>query len=179
MEIERRWFVEGWPEDTEGTPKMDILREEEMDQGYVTIEPSVRIRREALVRGTECTEASVRHMLNMKSGRGIARKEVEFPIPEDQYKEVEDLIDKPLIQKVRRTYMLPDGLHLEVSKVDEGLPSEFWYAEVEYASVEQGRAWDPAACGLGSYLANDVTDQPGQSMAAYWAMTRLDEGKAD
>ena len=44
---------------------------------------------------------------------------------------------------------------------------------VEFGSEEQARSWDPAACGLGEYLADDVTEKPGQSMSAYWTRTRL------
>ena len=62
---------------------------------------------------------------------------------------------------------------LEVNHVDEGQPTEFWYAEVEYDSVEQARGWDPASCGLADYLNDDVTGQPGQSMGEYWVQTRL------
>ena len=38
---------------------------------------------------------------------------------------------------------------------------------------EAAKAFDPAAVGLGRYLARDVTMQPGQSMGAYWITTRL------
>jgi len=48
------------------------------------------------------------------------------------------------LKKERRTYRLPDGLHLEVNHVDEGLPTEFWYAEIEYETEEQALAWKPA-----------------------------------
>ena len=65
------------------------------------------------------------------------------------------------------------GLRLEVNHVDGGLPSEFWYAEVEFSSVEAAKAFEPAAVGLGDYLVDDVTNQPGQSMGDYWESTRL------
>ena len=73
---------------------------------------------------------------------------------------------------MRRIYQLPEGLELEVNLVDEGLPTEFMYAEVEFANEEQARAWDPAQCGLGEYLVDDVTEKPGQSMSAFWERTR-------
>ena len=50
--------------------------------------------------------------------------------------------------------------------------TEFWYAEVEYPTVEAARSWQPAAVGLADYLSDEVTDQPGQSMGAYWEQTR-------
>ena len=69
-------------------------------------------------------------------------------------------------------YMLPDGMVLEVNHVDEGQPTEFWYAEVEYPTVEAALAWQPDSCGLGAYLNDEVTNQPGQSMGEYWVETR-------
>ena len=82
------------------------------------------------------------------------------------------IIAKPLIPKLRRSYRLPDGAVLEVNHVDEGQPTEFWYAEVEYPTVEAARSWQPEAVGLADYLRDEVTDQPGQSMGAYWVQTR-------
>ena len=125
MEIERKWMVTGWPE---GLP---LEEEFTMRQGYISVQPTVRIR------------------------------ELE-----------EKIIGKPLIKKVRRSYRLPDGAVLEVNHVDEGLPTAFWYAEVEYPTVEAALSWQPAACGLVAYLNDEVTNQPGQSMGAYWVQTR-------
>ena len=41
MEIERKWLVAGWPE---GAVPSHTYR---MDQGYIALSPTVRIRREA------------------------------------------------------------------------------------------------------------------------------------
>mgnify|MGYP000169928283 CR=1 FL=1 len=57
MEIERKWMVAGWP---------DGLRETEryqMDQGYISVRPTVRIRREALAGGPSGAGA-------LRQGRG-------------------------------------------------------------------------------------------------------------
>ena len=150
MEIERKWMVKGWPE---GLP----LREEfAMRQGYISVRPTVRIREEAL-----------------KSGGGLAREEIERSIDKELFEELEHkIIGKPLIPKLRRSYTLPDGSVLEVNHVDEGQPTEFWYAEVEYPTVEAALAWQPESCGLGAYLSDEVTGQPGQSMGEYWVETR-------
>ena len=61
---------------------------------------------------------------------------------------------------------------LEVNHVDESQPTEFWYAEVEYPTVEAALAWQPKNCGLSTYLSDEVTGQPGQSMGEYWVETR-------
>lgn len=123
MEIERKWMVSGWPSEELG---LEMLYEQSMRQGYISVRPTVRIREEAMTGG------STEYVLCIKSGAGLVRKEIEMDIPQDKFLELEDLIGLPLIPKVRRTYALPDGLKLEVNHVDEGLPTEFWYAEIEY-----------------------------------------------
>ena len=64
---------------------------------------------------------------------GLAREEIERSIDKELFDDLEyKIIAKPLIPKLRRSYTLPDGSVLEVNHVDEGQPTEFWYAEVEY-----------------------------------------------
>ena len=159
-------MVTGWPPEALGLP---LLYEQGMRQGYVTVRPTVRIREEAMTGG------NTEYVLCIKSGAGLVRKEIEMDIPKEKFLELEELIGHPLIPKVRRTYALPDGLHLEVNHVDEGLPSEFWYAEIEYATEEQAKNWDASAISpaLAEYLDDDVTEQPNQTMGAYWVVTRL------
>ena len=57
--------------------------------------------------------------------------------------------------------------------MDAGLPMEFWYAEIEFESLEAAERFEPAAAGLGAYLTDEVTNQSGQSMGEYWEQTRL------
>lgn len=163
MEIERKWLVTGWPE--EG--RFCLTEEFRMRQGYISVRPTVRIREEARTNGP------TDYILCFKSGGGLAREEIERPIDQELFEQLEHkIIARPLIVKLRRSYRLPDGRTLEVNHVDAGLPSEFWYAEVEYTTEQEARSWDPADVGLSDYLCNDVTDQPGQSMGAYWEQTR-------
>lgn len=161
MEIERKWMVNGWA-------KGYTLEEEfSMRQGYISVHPTVRIREEALTGG------KTDYILCFKSEGGIAREEIERSIDRELFCQLEEkIIAKPLIKKLRRSYRLPDGALLEVNHVDEGLPTEFWYAEVEFDTVEQARNWKPADAALAEYLHEEVTDQPGQSMGAYWLATR-------
>ena len=170
MEIERKWMVSGWPSEELG---LEMLYEQSMRQGYISVRPTVRIREEAMTGG------STEYVLCIKSGAGLVRKEIEMDIPQDKFLELEDLIGLPLIPKVRRTYALPDGLKLEVNHVDEGLPTEFWYAEIEYPTVSRADAWKASDISpiLAEYLDDDVTEQPGQTMGAYWITTRLNAGR--
>lgn len=174
VEIERKWMVSGWPEGMEE----QLAFEQRMCQGYLSMRPTVRIREEETTLSNRPEKPLCREfILCFKSKGRLARKEVEIAISLEKYRELEDLIGEPLIEKVRRTYELADGLHLEVNHVDVGLPTEFWYAEIEFDSVEAAEQFAPSAVGLDSYLADDVTDQPGQSMGEYWEQTRLHKNR--
>ena len=160
MEIERKWLTNGWPEGLEETQR--IL----MRQGYITTRPTVRIRSEASGDVTE-------YVLCFKGAAGpdgLAREEIETNIDPELFAKLEAFLGRPLIEKEQRRYALPGGLTLEVNQVDRGQPGEFFYAEVEFPTKEAALAWQPGE--LGEYLSQEVTGQPGQSMAAYWTQTR-------
>ena len=135
MEIERKWMVTGWPEGLTQTSDY------QMDQGYVSVRPTVRIRREALQGGRTAL------VLCFKGAGTLSREEIETEIDAELFAKLEHLIGKPLIRKERRGYRLPGGLTLEVNCVDPDLPTAFWYAEVEFETEAQALAWDPAAAG--------------------------------
>ncbi|MDD4850118.1 MAG: CYTH domain-containing protein [Gemmiger sp.] len=164
MEIERKWMVAGWPQ---GLPCTETYQ---MEQGYISVRPTVRIRREALAGGKTAW------VLCFKGAGLLAREEIETEIDEALFGRLAALIGKPLIPKTRRGYRLPGGLTLEVNLVDAGTPTEFMYAEVEFATEQQALSWEPATAGLRAYLAQEVTGKPGKSMGAYWLQTRGEPG---
>ena len=51
MEIERKWMVKSWPDET----KFPLTETYQMDQGYISVRPTVRIRREEIGRAS-CRE---------------------------------------------------------------------------------------------------------------------------
>ncbi len=163
MEIERKWMVAGWPRD------LEPVRVQQMDQGYISVRPTVRIRREAVQGGPT---ALVLCFKGAPDPTGMSRQEIETEIDADLFGKLESLIGKPLIKKERRDYDLPGGLHLEVNDVDPGQPGHFMYAEVEYPDEDTARAWNPADAGLENYLTDEVTGQKGASMGEYWEQTR-------
>ena len=163
MEIEKKWIVNGWP-----MADLPLLKREYMRQGYLSVEPTVRIRQETRMEESGTTE----YILCFKSKGTLARQEIEFPISGTHFEQLEEMIGLPLIPKERRTYALPGGLELEVNHVDEGQPTEYWYAEVEFSSVEEAEKFSAEAAGLADYLDNDVTEVPGQTMGSYWLRTR-------
>ena len=160
MEIERKWLTGGWPE---GAEPEKIYH---MDQGYIALRPTVRIRREA-------EEDRVRYVLCFKGKadpQGLAREEIETDVAPELFDRLSRFIGKPLIRKEQRRYALDQGLTLEVNQVDAGQPGEFFYAEVEFPTLEAARSWQPGPWA--DYLPREVTGEPGQSMAAYWQATR-------
>ena len=66
-----------------------------------------------------------------------------------------------------RVYALPGGERLEVSLVDAGRPTAFFYAEVEFPTVEAARAFVPPP-----FLGEEKTESGDFSMSAYWHATR-------
>lgn len=170
LEIERKWIVNGWPEG------LTELFTEIMRQGYISTHPTVRIREENTVSSNDPKHPyRDSFVLCFKSSGKLSRKEIEIEVEEEKFRQLEDLIGFPLINKKRVTYLLSDGHHLEVNHVDEGLPSEFFYAEIEFSSEEEAEQFKPGDAFLGDYLKQDVTYEKGQSMATYWKETRLKE----
>ena len=161
MEIERKWMVTGWPEGLTQTSDY------QMDQGYVSVRPTVRIRREALQGGRTALVLCFKGAGD--PGRPPRRSRLKLT---PSCRKARAFIGKPLIHKERRGYRLPGGLTLEVNCVDPDLPTAFWYAEVEFETEAQALAWDPAAAGLADYLHDECTGKPGSSMGEYWLQTR-------
>ena len=149
MEIERKFLIDGFPD-------LPPVSEKEVEQGYLCTDPVVRIR---------CARAADRtdYVLCFKGEGTLAREEIELPLDGGTYTRLAGLLKAPLIRKTYKTYALPDGHRLEVSLVDEGAPSAFFYAEVEFDSVEEAKAFVPPP-----FLGRDVTEEPGFGMSDYW-----------
>ncbi len=127
-----------------------------MRQGYLCTDPVVRIRE-------TCREGAGRYVLCCKGKGTLLRREIELPLTEEQFSQLAELLEKPMIRKEFRVYALPDGHKLECSWVDRGTDSSFLYAEVEFSSIEEAEAFIPP-----SFLGKEVTEAPGFSMSSYW-----------
>ena len=160
MEIERKWIIKGLPD-----ADLKLVKEQYMRQGYISVEPTVRIRLEQ-EKGKDA-----QYIICFKSKGKLARKEIEFPIEEEHFRQLEDLIGQPLIEKTRYTYELGGGLELEVNSVEPDRDTGYWYAEVEFPDIETAKAWEPPAY-IAEYLCDEVTKKSGYSMGAYWTATR-------
>ncbi len=149
VEIERKWLVDKFPD----LPVDGACR---MEQGYLAFEPNtVRIRKTV-------QNGSSEYILCIKGQGALLHAEIELPLTAEQYDALVLLLAAPAATKELRTYRLPGGSLLECSLVDEGNESSFFYAEVEFDTVQAADAFVPPA-----FLGREVTGEPGYSMAAY------------
>lgn len=154
LEIERKYKLDRFPD------ALPELFRADVEQGYLSTRPTVRIRS---VRTAEQTT----YELCFKGEGDLAREEIELPLTAELFAQLRGLVNGPLIRKDFRVYALPDGKRLECSLVDAGEPTSFWYAEVEFASIEEANTFIPPDC-----VGEDITGLPGVSMGSYWRRTR-------
>ncbi|MDD3429016.1 MAG: CYTH domain-containing protein [Oscillospiraceae bacterium] len=150
MEIERKWLIDAFP------TEFELIEEAEMEQGYISVKPVVRIRKRAGKKGTD-------YILCIKGKGTLVREEIETPISQEVYEKLKAFIGVPLVRKTFKVYRLPTGHALECSIVDDGEETSFMYAEVEFASVEEANAFVPPAC-----LGAEKTEDHSFSMSDYW-----------
>ncbi len=154
MEIERKWLIDGFPT---GLPLIDAAQ---VRQGYIATRPAVRIRERV-------SEQGGRWVLCFKGAGTLAREEVETDISRELFERLTAFTGNDLVTKDYRVYRLPGGEALEVSLVDAGRPTSFYYAEVEFPTVEAARAFTPPL-----FLGEEKTEDGSFSMSAYWRRTR-------
>lgn len=161
IEIERKWLVEGFFD-------LPEISHSVQEQGYLAWgKNTVRIRK------TVQEGAPPVYMLCIKGPGALARVEIELPLTAQQYTDLAGLLPLPPIKKQHKTYRLPGGETLECSLVDEGTPTAFYYAEIEFISEAAARAFQPPA-----YLKREVTGLAGYSMAAYYRQKIAGRGDA-
>lgn len=154
-EIERKFLLSSFPTD------LPLKEEFQVYQAYLSIEPEVRIRRNAK------DGKDTAYYLAIKSSGEMVRTEVEIPISKDQFYALAAMVSKPFITKDFQIYQLDDGLILECSHVDKGLDTEFLYAEVEFPSIQAAETFKP----LPNFTA-DVTKDSSYKMKNFWKRTR-------
>ncbi len=160
LEIERKFLMKEFPAD------LELLREVDIWQGYISIEPEVRIHR-AKYRDADKED----FRLTLKGDGTLSRAEVKTDVDKEFYQEVRGLMAGEMIYKDYRSYRLGDYV-LEVCHVDPGLPSEFIYGEIEFESEEEACAFVKPA-----FLGEEVTDDDAYKMKNYWKRTRWEAQK--
>uniref|UniRef100_UPI00405775B4 hypothetical protein n=1 Tax=Agathobacter sp. TaxID=2021311 RepID=UPI00405775B4 len=156
LEIERKFMIDRFPE------HLEVLCSAYVEQGYVCAKPEVRIRH-----GIDEMTGRENYTLTIKGDGTLSRPEMETDVEKSFYEEVASFINKPMITKKYRCYAW-EGHRLEVSLVDEGLESEFCYAEIEFSSEEEADAFIKP-----DFLGEEVTEDEDGKMITYWEKTRI------
>lgn len=134
MEIERKYLVEKVPENLEQYPSAML------EQGYICIEPSLRIRRH-----------DDRYIFTCKVGEGLCREEFEVDIPKESFLHLKTKVEGNWIKKKRYFIPYENGLTIELDIFDEPF-APLVYAEVEFPDEETANAFVPPA-----WFREDVT----------------------
>ena len=117
MEIERKFSVQKLPEEAP-------LGYTELEQGYISTDPVIRIRRQK-------TGEEESFVLTIKGGGMVMREEYELALSRTQFEGLRPKCTGRIIKKRRYRYALPVGLVAEVD-VFAGEQQGLILAEVEF-----------------------------------------------
>ena len=155
LEIERKFLLDGFPED------LELLSEVYIEQGYVSFQPEVRIRK-AVVRDSGKEE----YYLTIKGDGDLARQEIETEISREFYEDTAKFLGVNVVKKDYKKYKLGQW-ELEVSLVDEGTDWEFYYGEIEFPTEEEEKVFV-----LPDFLGREITYDETYKMKNFWKRTR-------
>lgn len=155
MEIERKFLIDKFPD------HLPLYEECIMFQGYISVMPTVRIRKKV-------SQNETSFKMTIKSSGEMVRHEVEFKLPESKYNELQSIFCPDPIIKQKKNYVLPDGKILECNLVDQGAETEFMYAEIEFESIEEAKEYI-----LPDFLNKEITYDNSYKMNNYWKRTRV------
>ena len=157
IEIERKWLMSGFPEQLMELGTLETISK----QGYISCgDIEVRIR-EKWHSGYD------RYFITFKGSGKIIREEIEFEIDRDNYLRLKRMIEKPMIVKHNKNYAIGKEI-LEVNLVDEGTENEFYYAEIEFETLEEAENFE---LDLPEVI-KDVTYDSEYKIKNYWKRTR-------
>ena len=136
MEIERKFTVKALPENLDSYPFHLI------EQAYLNTDPVLRIRRQ-----------DDEYYLTYKSKGLLSREEYNLPLNKEAYKHLLAKADGIILTKKRYMIPVPGNDHLTIElDVFEGHYDGLILAEVEFASEEEAKAFNPPA-----WFGEDVT----------------------
>ena len=155
LEIERKFLMDGFP------IGLEILSEVEMEQGYISIDPEVRVRR-----SYDLKTGEVQCFITLKGDGDLTRTEIETEIDENFYYDVCDFLGVTMITKDYKKYKLGEW-KLEVACVDGGTPREFYYGEIEFPTEQDAKDFNPP-----NFFGREITFSEDHKMKNYWKRTR-------
>ena len=141
MEIERKFKVLELPKDLEKYDK------EEIEQGYLCIKPTVRIRKSnenyfLTYKGKD---------KNIKENLAIQNIEYEMPLTKENYEHLLTKVDNNMIIKTRYKIPIENGLNVELDVFHNCLKGLI-FAEVEFPDVKTSEKFEKP-----NWLGKDVS----------------------
>ena len=161
-EIERKWLLDGELPET----ALKLLNTEMIYQGYMSINPEIRIRT------SELSDSSLKSVFTVKGEGDLVRDEVQFEITRDQFDtmlRIAGFSKEDLIHKRLSVYDY-NGYKLEVNYVDAGKETAFNYMEIEFNSIEDAKNFVAP-----EWFGREITYEPQYKMKNYWQATRLNK----
>lgn len=155
LEIERKFLMDGFP------IGLELLSEVEIEQGYISFDPEVRIRK-----ATNKNTGKEQFRITIKGNGDLTREEIETEISSDFYYDAADFLSGRVIQKDYKKYKLGPW-KLEVALVDPGTDWAFYYAEIEFPTEEDARNFV-----VPNYFGREITFNEDYKMKNYWKRTR-------
>ena len=129
MEIERKFLIKQIPEGCTSFPCRQI------EQAYLNTDPVVRVRRD-----------NDDYYLTYKGKGLLSREEYNLPLNKEAYEHLLAKADGIILTKKRYMIPVPGNDHLTIElDVFEGHYDGLILAEVEFASEEEAKAFNPPA----------------------------------
>lgn len=156
LEIERKFLIDGFP------IGLDIISEVRIEQGYVSLDPEVRLRK-----ATDIHTGEEEFRITIKGDGDLVRNEIETEIDCNFYYDTMDFLGVRMIKKDYKKYKL-GRWNLEVAHVDQGTDWEFFYAEIEFPTEQDAKDFI-----VPNFLGREITFNEDYKMKNYWKRTRL------
>lgn len=134
MEIERKYLIHHLPEDYQTYPHKEI------EQGYLSTEPVVRIRR-----------SGEQYILTYKGSGLMVREEYNLPLTKESYEHLCPKADGILIHKIRYKIPYQEKYTIELDLFLDSL-APLMLAEVEFDTEEEAHSFLPP-----DWFGEDVT----------------------
>ena len=134
MEIERKYLIKALPENLDNYPYKEI------EQGYLSTNPVVRIRR-----------SNDKYILTYKGSGMMVREEYNLPLTKESFEHMKPKTDGIFIEK--RRYLIPYNEKLTIElDIFGGELAPLVLAEVEFDSEEEANTFIPP-----EWFGEDVT----------------------
>jgi CYTH domain-containing protein len=137
LEVERKFLLDGYPEDliTDGT--LEVQKVYLIDQTYLALSDGEELRVRRL---TDAATGLSEYVLTYKSGFGLVRQEVEQPISGKLYEELMSKVRLNPLVKERTIAKMSNGLVVEIDRYSQ---FSLTVVEVEFASEEDAMNFAP------------------------------------